>query len=350
MLWASNTVQEIVIDYSHCLEQAGSSNPSTIPSQFVEYSFTNNKVPDNAPQWQVINKTSGYTVDTYGVKIPVKQVCQVDFEIPTAMGPPVYMFYRLGNFYQNHRRYVQSFNELQLNGQAQSNSALKSIDDCKPLTLNSEGKAYYPCGLIANSFFNDTFSSPILLNPSAGQSETYFNMTDRGVAWSTDKDRFKKTEYNASEVVPPVNWAEMFPNGYTEDNLPNIAEWESLQNWMRTAGLPTFSKLARRNDNTQLLPGTYRVEIGMNFPVLVYDGSKKLVLTTRTVLGGKNPFLGIAYLVIAGITFVLGMGFLLKHMIKPRKLGDHTYLSWNNEQSMGNASGVARDTDSVRAR
>lgn len=350
MLWASNTVQEIVIDYSHCLEEASNSSLSTIPEKYVSYTFTDSKGPDNQPQWQVINKPDNNTVDTYGIKIPVKQVCQIDFEIPTNMGPPVYMFYRLNSFYQNHRRYVQSFNELQLNGKVQSNDSLKSINDCKPLTLDPNGKAYYPCGLIANSFFNDTFSSPVLLNPSGDQSGNYFNMTDRGVAWSTDKDRFQKTEYNASDVVPPPNWAEMFPDGYTDDNLPNIAEWESLQNWMRTAGLPTFSKLARRNDDTQLVPGTYRVEIGYNFPVLKYDGSKSLVLSTRTVLGGRNPFLGIAYLVIAGITFTLGMAFWLKHMIKPRKLGDHTYLSWNNEQTSGSATGAGRDTDSLRAR
>lgn len=350
MLWASNTVQEIIIDYSHCLDEANSNNSTTIPSKYVSYSFAGNKQPDNAPQWQIINKPSNNTVDSYGIQIPVAQACQIDFEIPTNMGPPVYMFYRLSNFYQNHRRYVQSYNEDQIQGQFVSNSSLKSVDDCKPLTLDPNGKAYYPCGLIANSFFNDTFSSPILLNPSAGQSESYFTMTDDGVAWSTDRNRFKKTKYKASEVVPPPNWAQLFPDGYTDDNLPDISEWESLQNWMRTAGLPTFSKLARRNDDTQLTPGTYRVEIGMNFPVLMYNGTKQLVLSTRTVLGGKNPFLGIAYLVIACITFLLGMVFWLKHMIKPRKLGDHTYLSWNNEQPAGAATGAGRDTDSLRAR
>lgn len=350
MLWASNQIQELRIDYSYC-ETEATDTLSEIPSKYYNYHFDNNAQPSNKPQWRIVDQADNYTVNTFGINIPVSKVCQLQFDIPTNMGPPVYMFYRLTSFYQNHRRYVQSYNEDQINGKAVTNSSLKSKDDCKPLTLNPDGIAYYPCGLIANSFFNDTFSSLVLLNPSAGQSEDYFDMTENGIAWATDRNRFKKTQYNASSVVPPPNWANMFPNGYTEDNMPDIENWESLQNWMRTAGLPTFSKLARRNDDTVLLPGTYQVDIGTNFPVTKYRGSKSLVLTTRSVLGGRNPFLGIAYLVIAGITFALGMIFLVKHLIKPRKLGDHSYLTWNNEQSAtGTSSGVGRDADGLRNR
>lgn len=68
-------------------------------------------------------------------------------------------------------------------------------------------------------------------------------------------------------------------------------------------------------------------------------------------MGGKNPFLGIAYVVVGGICVVLGALFTATHLIKPRydptlltkgcpssltqirrKLGDHTYLTWNNDQ------------------
>jgi hypothetical protein len=64
------------------------------------------------------------------------------------------------------------------------------------------------------------------------------------------------------------------------------------------------------------------------------------VLSTRTVIGGQNNFLGIAYLVVAGLCILLGAIFTARHLIKPRfplpklflhcrKLGDHQYLSWN---------------------
>ena len=35
-------------------------------------------------------------------------------------------------------------------------------------------------------------------------------------------------------------------------------------------------------------------------------------------MGGKNPFLGIAYVVVGGICIVLGTIFTFVHLIKPR--------------------------------
>lgn len=35
-------------------------------------------------------------------------------------------------------------------------------------------------------------------------------------------------------------------------------------------------------------------------------------------MGGRNNFLGIAYIVVAGLCIVLGVIFLASHLIKPR--------------------------------
>ena len=35
-------------------------------------------------------------------------------------------------------------------------------------------------------------------------------------------------------------------------------------------------------------------------------------------MGGKNPFMGIAYIVVGGICIILGLVFTVAHLIKPR--------------------------------
>lgn len=182
------------------------------------------------------------------------------FDIPNTIAPPVFMYYRLTNFYQNHRRYVKSLDVDQLKGKAVDNSTIDG-GSCDPLKVdNSTGKAYYPCGLIANSQFNDTINSPQLLTGGVS-AETYF-MTNKGIAWDSDKELVKKTQYEPGQVLPPPNWHDRYPNDY-EDGIPDLHENEEFMVWMRTAALPNFSKLARRNDTTPMAKGTYQLDIAL---------------------------------------------------------------------------------------
>lgn len=325
LIYGSDQVQEIIIDYSHCHDQASTTELKQMDDKYITTHF-NTKDASSKVQWQLLEGT-----DEQKSRLSYNGTCRLTFDVPHDMGAPIYMYYRLTNFYQNHRRYVTSYNEDQLNGKPKNAHDLKDKNDCKPLVLNDDGKPYYPCGLIANSMFNDTFHAPVALNPSGNQDNVTYDMTTDGIAWGTDKNRFKKTRYNATDVVPPPFWIEKFPDGYTEENIPDISEWQEFQNWMRTAALPTFSKLVMRQDHNTLTEGTYSVDVDMYFPVLEYDGTKSLVLTTRSAVGGRNPFLGIAYVVVAGICAIVGLLFLGKHLVKPRRLGDHSYLSWNNE-------------------
>ena len=58
----------------------------------------------------------------------------------------------------------------------------------------------------------------------------------------------------------------------------------------------------------------------LDFDVSAYGGTKSIVISTTTVMGGRNPFLGIAYIVVAGICVVLGIAFTIANFIKPRSV------------------------------
>lgn len=157
------------------------------------------------------------------------------------------MYYKLTNYYQNHRRYVKSLSTDQFKGKIVSIDTLDRDDQCKPVARSptNPNMPIYPCGLIANSMFNDTFLSPVLLNPANSNSNNLtYVMSEKGIAWSGEASKYKKTQYTNSQVSPPPFWVDRFPNGYTDQNpIPDLSQDEHFQVWMRTAGLPTFRKL-----------------------------------------------------------------------------------------------------------
>jgi hypothetical protein len=239
--------------------------------------------------------------------VNISSTQNISIEITKEMNPPVYMYYRLENFYQNHRRYVKSRSDDQLKGL--SVSTYSDLTDCDPyISVGSSHDSnlfYNPCGLIARSLFNDSF---LLYDPNLDP----VILRKDGIAWKSDRD---KKFRNPPENAPGIR---MIPDFEDEDFIV----------WMRTAGLPDFKKLYRIIEQP-LVPGNYTVQVRAFFPVASFSGKKHIVLSTTTWIGGRNPFLGYAYIVVGAICFVLGIIFGIKHKVAPRKLGDTKYLEWN---------------------
>lgn len=90
-------------------------------------------------------------------------------------------------------------------------------------------------------------------------------MTSTGIAWPGDAQKYAKSSYQNSAVVPPPFWMARFPNGYTDQNpIPDLSKDEHFQVWMRTAGLPTFRKLFFRNDGETMAAGRYSIDVFMS--------------------------------------------------------------------------------------
>ena len=130
---------EVVFDYTNCDTLATSSFAQ--PTDYVRR---------NIKEWKY--------------DVPSK-ICTIRFEVVDEIPAPVYLYYRLTNFYQNNRKFVKSFDLKQLKGEAVD----KPAAECSPLdratesitvlvngtaTQSDANAIYYPCGLIANALFS----------------------------------------------------------------------------------------------------------------------------------------------------------------------------------------------------
>ncbi|GBE82525.1 cell cycle control protein [Sparassis latifolia] len=326
LVWGSGLVSEMTFDYTQCEKQTPSSSLSqlnfvNLPKYSYRLRSSESKAPVTPPQFAFLDQSNNTSID-----VSAQRQCIIQFDVPINLEPTVLLYYKLTNFYQNHRRYVNSLDQKQLKGSYVAPHSLNS-GECSPLATVSGGKIIYPCGLIANSLFNDSYSG---LTSTTDSSSTY-NFSSTGIAWPGEENKYAASPgYPISTLVPPPNWSARFPSGYSNSTPPpNLKTDQRFQNWMRTAGLPTFTKLFGRNDNTTLQKGRYQITVNLNYPVLPYSGTKSIVISTVSWIGGKNPFLGWAYVASAALLIFLAVLGTIRHMVKPRKLGDMSLLSWN---------------------
>ncbi|WOL16484.1 ALA-interacting subunit 3-like [Canna indica] len=246
----------------------------------------------------------------------IDKSCIRTLTVPKDMDQPIYVYYQLDNFYQNHRRYVKSRNDAQLRDSEQADKT----SGCDPEKNARDGSPIVPCGLIAWSLFNDTYSFAL--------SGKILTVNKKDISWKSDRD------HKFGKDVFPRN----FQNGTLKGGAtlnPNIplSDQEDLIVWMRTAALPTFRKLYGRIEQDLKANDTITVTLKNNYNTYSFNGKKKLVLSTSSWLGGKNDFIGIAYLTVGGLCFFLATAFTVVYLVKPRKLGDPSYLSWNRNPS-----------------
>eukprot|EP00124_Ichthyophonus_hoferi_P000389 Ihof_evm28s13 gene=Ihof_evmTU28s13 len=161
LLALNNTLKELKIDYTRC------------PSQ---------------------NGTICYDSVTPLNSAGADCVCTIPFNLDEDLEGEVFMYYRLTNYVQNHRRYVRSRDDRQLH-----NMNIRPIKATAPLR-SVGGVNFAPAGFIANSMFNDTFE---LLKDGVP-----IPLTAENIAWPSDfntkfrgglQDKFNNT-------LKPPNW------------------------------------------------------------------------------------------------------------------------------------------------
>ncbi|PUZ71955.1 hypothetical protein GQ55_2G355400 [Panicum hallii var. hallii] len=154
--------------------------------------------------------------------------CTRLLKVPKDMKKPIYVYYQLDRFYQNHRWYARSRNIRQLRDPKSANDTRR----CKP-EATANGSPIVPCGLVAWSLFNDTYSF-------ARRNET-LAVNKRGISWRSERDHLF-----GKHVYPRNFQSGGLIGGGTLDPSKPLSEQEDLMVWMRTAALPTFRKLYGR--------------------------------------------------------------------------------------------------------
>ena len=186
-----------------------------------------------------------------------------------------------------------------------NNLSVDQLDDCDPIKRNKDiGREFaydnltplepddpaFPCGLVAKSVFNDTFSLS-----RVGES-TPIKINEDNIAWKSDVEyKFKNLEGDLKKK-----------------------QWHDVEDqhfivWMRTAGLPNFRKLYGEISE-DLKAGDYTLEILNIYDVSSFAGSKYFVLSTTNLLGGTNYFLAICYIIVGALCIMFGIIFFIAYM------------------------------------
>ena len=122
---------------------------------------------------------------------------------------------------------------------------------------------------------------------------------------------------------------------YLYESYPTVispikgVEDEHFMVWMRTAALPTFRKLYGRIEGPFKKGDSLEFSVQSAFIVESFGGTKALVVSNLSDLGGKNPYLGVSYIVVGSLSLLFGSLFALKNMISPRPIGSPTLLPWS---------------------
>ena len=216
---------------------------------------------------------------------------------------PVFLYYAMTNFFQNHRRYVMSRSTSQLTGSVVTD--VSKLSACSPMITAADDRIMHPCGLIAWSVFNDTFTA-------TDRDGTAIHLDESGEAINFNVDSTFYKNPSPEEVASNQGTVDFWMNPVV---FPGQVEDPHFINWMRLAQTSSFRKLYARIDDPPPLPWTLRVK--NRFP-LVGKGTKAVLISTANFMGGRNIFLGTLYITTGLVCFVFAIVFCVTLRKKPR--------------------------------
>lgn len=204
----------------------------------------------------VSDSVEAYVQDYTDMPTDRHGVGSFDLRIERDMEPPIWVYYQLDGFHQNHRRYVKSRSNAQLReGSGPPKILEQDLKECSPW-ISSGDQVNYPCGVIARTVFNDSYA--LLLRSGEGEKPRRLAVDSRAetIAWDSDVkgEKFSNLDPeargNAGENQVMLNmWIlQRFP--------PVVCEQDEISE--QKPWIPVYP--ARRNVTLQADPASDRPE------------------------------------------------------------------------------------------
>jgi hypothetical protein len=230
------------------------------------------------------------------------KTCRVPINIDQDLEGPIFIYYEIWNMYQNHRLYAKSRDPKQLMGYSRTKE--EATRYCNPVvTMGDLGlqvdinyttnEIASPCGLVARSVFNDTFT---LYYPDG--YEVIYIHTDK-ISWDAEKH----LKFAHQDDWVETQWLDV--------------EDEHFIVWMNISPLPYFRKLWGRIEHN-LMSQQYYVIIENNYDIEPFSGEKYVVLSTTGAYGGKLGYIGYAFIAVGASAVLCSSLFMVLCLLNKR--------------------------------
>ena len=252
------------------------------------------------------------------ISSPNKKLCKILFKIEQKIPKNIYVYYKLENFYLNHRKLIESKNWRELRGE-ETNTKIgcrnayymnEMFEENSPHYQNEWGHTFNgtdrasPCGLLARSFFNDTFE---LMN----ENGTYITIEETGIASPYLKKKFfkRRKDYQNNQWIDVEN--------------------EHFINWMNIETFNNFQKVWGKI-TTDLQPGKYYLIVNDNYDYNISEYGKKYFIISNTNVFGINNLAGYFFIGVAGYLSLIILILSLKYLLcKESKEVNISKLKWS---------------------
>jgi len=248
----------------------------------------------------------------------VGTTCSASFTLAKDVPNPVFVSYRLTNFFQSHRLYIASKSFNQLHGDPVK---LTDVTSCFPLRTQggsaNQSLIVFPCGLAAGTVFNDSIAFTRNANP--------VSQNKAATLWPVDSQRFINPVGYPNNINVEAS-AFSSPNGVFHAAGVQAPEFNV---WMHFSPFPDVVKVYTVIEEDLKKGDVISFSITNSYPTSFFGGEKHIILSKPSVFGGPQPTIAYMFLVVGALMITIGAFFAAYHITHRNNFANARLLDWN---------------------